>query len=70
LYFWRTVNGSEVDLVIRRNGRLDAFEIKWSAQRTKGAGVLFSQYGVKVHLLNRDRVDRISEHMPLEWGSG
>ena len=29
-YFWRTYDGQEIDLVEERNGKLYAFEIKWS----------------------------------------
>ena len=31
LYFWRTYDGQEIDLVEERNGKLHGYEIKWSA---------------------------------------
>jgi len=47
LYFWRTRAQSEVDLVVRRNGQLRAFEIKWSTRHTSSRA--FSQaYQVNV----------------------
>ncbi len=35
LYFWRTYDGQEIDLVEERNGRISAFEMKWSAGKVK-----------------------------------
>jgi hypothetical protein len=32
-YFWRTYNQKEVDLIEEREGRLFAYELKWSAKR-------------------------------------
>jgi uncharacterized protein len=33
-YFWRTYDGQEIDLIEERNGKLHAYEIKWSARKT------------------------------------
>jgi hypothetical protein len=33
VYFWRTYDGQEVDLVEEREGRLFGYECKWSATR-------------------------------------
>lgn len=33
LYFWRTTNQKEIDLVIEKNGMLHAFEIKWNPNK-------------------------------------
>jgi len=50
LYFWRTRSQSEVDLVIRSNGVIRAFEIKWSARH--GSSRAFSHaYQVNVELI-------------------
>jgi predicted AAA+ superfamily ATPase len=50
LYFWRSRAQSEVDLVIRQDERLRAFELKWSSRR--GAGRAFRDaYGVTVETL-------------------
>lgn len=32
-YFWRTYDGAEIDLIIERNQKIRAFEIKWSSKR-------------------------------------
>ncbi|HEY9594333.1 MAG TPA: DUF4143 domain-containing protein [Spirochaetia bacterium] len=34
-YFWRSWNGSEVDLVEERGGRLYGYECKWGSRKTK-----------------------------------
>ncbi|MFQ5681317.1 MAG: ATP-binding protein [Candidatus Omnitrophota bacterium] len=34
-YFWRTYDGSEVDLVEERDGRLDGYEFRWKEQRRR-----------------------------------
>lgn len=36
LFFWRSRSGAEVDLLIRRDGALRAFEIKWGAKKSCG----------------------------------
>ncbi len=33
LYFWRTYDGAEIDLVEEINGKLNAYEIKWKPKR-------------------------------------
>lgn len=35
LYFWRTYDGAEIDLVEERNGNYAAFEFKWKLKRNK-----------------------------------
>ncbi len=34
-YFWRTYDGSEVDLVGEREGKLFGFEFKWKSKKAK-----------------------------------
>jgi len=36
-YFWRTHDGQEIDLIEELDGRLDAFEMKWSPRRNARA---------------------------------
>lgn len=51
LYFWRSRTQAEVDLVIKDESGLRAFEIKWNPRRA-GRGMAFrSAYGVGVELL-------------------
>jgi uncharacterized protein len=56
LYFWRNVNQREVDLVLEKNNRLIAVEIKWSAQKkanlTKGFSNLYPK--AKFKLINKE----------------
>ncbi len=53
LFFWRTRAQSEVDLVVQREGRLRAFEVKWSPGRV--AGRAFREaYGVEVEPIRPD----------------
>jgi predicted AAA+ superfamily ATPase len=48
LYFWRTYDGAEIDLVIERNQNLSAFEIKWSKKRKAKLPESFrNKYGVE-----------------------
>lgn len=56
LYFWRNINQREVDVVIEKNNRLIAVEIKWSAQKkanlTKGFSNLYPK--AKFKLINKE----------------
>ena len=53
IYFWRTKNGSEVDLVIKNyDGKITAFEIKWRGNKITKAFI--AQYNVPVQLINKD----------------
>ena len=52
LHFWRSNSGSEVDLVIRRDDRLWAYEIKWNPRRQPGRAFT-DKYGVPVSVIHR-----------------
>lgn len=52
-YFWRSVDGSEVDLIIKDKNRLRAYEIKWSATRSTARKAFSNKYGVRPRLINR-----------------
>lgn len=54
LYFWRTRDGSEIDLVIRDKKGLQAFEIKWSAKKKSSRTSFSDRYQVEPKLINRD----------------
>ncbi|NCA86558.1 MAG: ATP-binding protein [Clostridia bacterium] len=48
LYFWRTYDGAEIDLVEEMNGGLKAFEFKWSSKRKSRLPASFAEkYGVE-----------------------
>ncbi|MCK5807872.1 ATP-binding protein [bacterium] len=51
IYFWRSKGNSEVDLVIKENDNISAYEIKWSKNRSNKKA--FSErYGVPVTVIN------------------
>ncbi|MEI7726838.1 MAG: ATP-binding protein [Bacteroidota bacterium] len=41
MFFWRTYDGAEIDLVEEKNGKLVAYECKWSAKKQPGIPVSF-----------------------------
>ena len=53
LFFWRTRAQSEVDLVVQREGKLRAFEVKWSPGRVSGRAFR-DAYGVDVEPIRPD----------------
>lgn len=53
LFFWRSRAQSEVDLVIKTDDRLRAFEIKWRPKRPTGHA-FSAQYGVDVQPINAE----------------
>jgi predicted AAA+ superfamily ATPase len=55
LYFWRTRAQSEVDLVVKRGGKLRAYEIKWSSRRT-GGRAFADAYQIAVETVTPDHV--------------
>lgn len=57
LYFWRTVAKSEVDLVIKQDGRLSAYEIKWGKKRG-GITAFANAYGVMPQTLTSTEPSR------------
>lgn len=58
LHFWRTRSGSEIDLVVRTNQTLCAYEIKWNAKRK--IGTAFTQeYGVPITRISRTELDAV-----------
>jgi len=53
LHFWRSRNGSEVDLVIKHpHGQLSAYEIKWSPTKTITRAFV-NQYHVPIAVVHR-----------------
>jgi predicted AAA+ superfamily ATPase len=54
LFFWRSRQGSEIDLVITHNETIQAIEMKWSPKRTAPIRAFQSLYGIKPHILNRE----------------
>lgn len=54
LYFWRTRDGSKVDLLVKDSRGLKAFEIKWSAKKTTSRGSFWGRYKTAPILINRE----------------
>lgn len=50
LYFWRSRMGAEVDLILKKNERIKAFEIKWRNER-KSFGSFTKKYNTKVKII-------------------
>jgi hypothetical protein len=53
LYFWRNSEGSEVDLVVKDNGILSAFEIKWTDKKVKKRA-FENLYKTEVRVINKE----------------
>ncbi len=55
LYFWRNFNGQEIDLVIEKNGKLEAFEFKWKKGNKKLPNNFKDKYGnVEYQIINKN----------------
>ncbi|HUM89003.1 MAG TPA: ATP-binding protein [Prolixibacteraceae bacterium] len=59
LYFWRTYDGAEIDLLEERDGKLFAFEFKWNPSRKASIPQsLNDTYSIeKFEVVNRQNVD-------------
>jgi predicted AAA+ superfamily ATPase len=53
LFFWRSRTQAEVDLVVKAESGLRAFEIKWNPRRA-GSAAFRSAYGVEVEVMGPD----------------
>jgi predicted AAA+ superfamily ATPase len=53
LFFWRTRAQSAVDLVVKQDSRLRAFEVKWSPRRHSGRA-FHDAYGVEIQTIRAD----------------
>lgn len=54
LHFWRNYSGTEVDLIEIENGRLSAFECKWTKDSARTPKGFKEMYGTEVQTINRD----------------
>lgn len=43
-YFWRTTNGQEIDIIIEKDGKLKAFECKYSQDKKVDFSIFLSNY--------------------------
>ena len=56
LYFWRTMSGSEVDLVIKGSNTFKAYEIKWSKQKAVNGKAFTNRYKIPVEVISKENV--------------
>jgi len=54
LYFWRTKDGSEVDLIIKDKKGLNAYEVKWSAKKHVFKKSFFDRYKIKSKVIHQN----------------
>jgi len=54
LFFWRSRHQSEVDLVVKRDDSIAAFEIKWGRKKSAGGRAFANAYGVSPQTINPD----------------
>lgn len=56
VYFWRTIDGSEVDLVIKGSNLFKAYEIKWARSKTTRIPSLgfTHRYGIDVEVITKE----------------
>lgn len=54
LYFWRSRHGTEIDLIVKRGEKMEAFEIKWQGRHPLVREAFSSAYSVKPKLVTRD----------------
>jgi predicted AAA+ superfamily ATPase len=55
IYFWRSKNGEEVDIVIEQNGKLQGYECKWSDNKSKHKFTFLENYpDAQFNVVNKD----------------
>jgi hypothetical protein len=53
MYFWRTAQQQEIDLVEDKVGDIFAYEFKWSAKNTKFPEKFIKEYNAKTLAVDR-----------------
>lgn len=63
LYFWRTYDGAEIDLVEERDGQLSAWEFKWNPRKKAKAPAAFAgKYSLKsFRVINPENIHELIE---------
>lgn len=55
LYFWRTYDGQEVDLLVEKDGKIEGFEIKWQKNKFRIPKAFSENYpDINLKLINKD----------------
>ncbi|MDE2233615.1 MAG: ATP-binding protein [Patescibacteria group bacterium] len=53
-YFWRNYSGAEIDLIESADGKISAYEFKWSKDGAKTPNSFKENYGIEAETVNRD----------------
>lgn len=56
LYFWRTMSGSEVDLVVKGSNAFKAYEIKWSSTKAANGKAFSNRYNIPVEVISKENI--------------
>jgi uncharacterized protein len=57
LFFWRTYDGQELDLIEEEGGKLEAYEFKWAKNKVKAPPAFLSAYpGSNFKVINKDNI--------------
>ena len=52
-YFWRSITQQEIDYIEEENGKVSAFEIKWSENvKVKQISSFINNYNTEIQLIN------------------
>jgi len=66
LYFWRTYDQKELDLVIEENGVLSGYEIKWRDSTAKIPKLWLDTYKGEVSVITKESLLALLEHGTLQ----
>lgn len=57
MYFWRTYNGGEVNLVEEKGGKLNGYEFKWGAGKDRRPPTLWISYPQSTYqIINKEKL--------------
>jgi predicted AAA+ superfamily ATPase len=54
IYFWRTKQQQEVDLIEEKDGKITGFEFKWNSKKIKEPQNFKESYNSEIYLVNKD----------------
>ena len=67
-YFWRTYDGSEVDLVEEREGRLYGYEFKWKPREYARVLAKWKEYkGSSYQIITPDKLKSFILQFRIKW---
>ncbi len=65
LWFWRSRQGSEVDIIVSDNEVITAYEIKWSSTKHSYSKAFQDAYGIKPQIINPATLPTQLAELPL-----